>query len=200
MQRTEQKQQTRQRVISAARNLFSEQGLAKTRTADIADRAGLSHGGVFVHFRTRDELLAEVVADIGRSITDRLHALIRDEADIAAILQAHLDCLQEHESSYVSFLRESRLLPRDVLRTWVGIQSAISVHMAGPAEAAMKSGSIRSMPVHLLFNTWIGLVHHYLMNRELFAPKGSVLKRHGDELLAHFLTMISKERLQGEKK
>jgi len=193
MQRSEQKQQTRQRVIGAARNLFAEHGLAKTRTADIADRAGLSHGGVFVHFPTRDELLAEVVSDIGRSITDRLHALIKEDADVAEILQAHLDCLQEHESSYVSFLQESRLLPRDVLRTWVGIQSAISVHIADPAEREMQNGSIRSMPIHLLYNTWIGLVHHYLMNRKLFAPKGSVLKRHGDELLAHFLSMISAE-------
>lgn len=191
MQRIEQKQQTRQRVVDAARHLFAEQGLAKTRTADIAQRAGISHGGVFVHFRSRDDLLAEVVTEIGRAITDRLHALIQDDADLATVLRAHLDCLQEYESSYVSFLRESRLLPRDILRSWVGVQSAISVHMAGPSEEAMNNASIRRMPIHLLFNTWIGLIHHYLMNRELFAPKGSVLKRHGDELHTHFLTLIS---------
>jgi hypothetical protein len=48
------------------------------------------------------------------------------------------------------------------------------------------------MPLHLLFNTWIGLIHHYLMNRELFAPGASVVERHGRELLDHFMYLISK--------
>lgn len=177
--------------MDAALYLFAEQGLAKTRTADIASRAGLSHGGVFVHFRSRDELLAGVVDEIGHTITNRLYGLIEANADLADVLRAHLECLAEHESSYAVFLQESRLLPRNVLRSWVATQSAISVHMTEPAEAAMAAGEIREMPMHLLFNTWIGLVHHYLMNRELFAPSDSVLQRHGDELVMHFQMLIS---------
>ena len=50
MLRSEQKQQTRQRVVDAATYLFAEKGLARTRTADIAKRAGLSHGGIFCAF------------------------------------------------------------------------------------------------------------------------------------------------------
>jgi len=91
MSRIEQKQQTRQRVVDAARCLFAERGLAETRTADIASRAGLSHGGIFVHFQTRDDLLAEVVTDIGRAITDRLHSLIAANADLRDVLFAHLE-------------------------------------------------------------------------------------------------------------
>ena len=194
MQRIEQKRRTRQRVVDAATHLFSVRGLARTRTADIANQAGLSHGGVFVHFPSRDELLAEVVSEIGQAITGRLHALIIDDAELVQVLRAHLDCLIEHEPSYAAFLRESRLLPRNVLRTWVGIQSAISIHLEVPAQEAMAAKRIHEMPLHLLFNTWIGLIHHYLMNRELFAPGASVLERRGDELLAHFLSMISLNR------
>ena len=193
MQRDQQKQQTRQNVVDAASFLFAERGLAKTRTADIAKHAGISHGAVFVHFRTREALLAEVVLAIGRSITDRLHALILENADLETVLRAHLNCLQEHESSYASFLRESRLLPRDTLRSWVGVQSAISVHMSQPATKAMQMGLIREMPLHLVFNTWIGLVHHYLMNRELFAPGKSVIKKHANELIDHFIGLLRRE-------
>ncbi len=191
MTRLIQKQQTRQRVISAATYLISKQGLAAMRTADVAERAGLSHGGIFVHFPTREKLLTEVVSQIGCKITDKLHALISNDAALQQVLEAHIQCLSEHEASYTTFLRESRLLPRDVLRTWVGIQSAISVHMATPAELAMQQSQIRQMPIHLLFNTWVGLVHHYLMNRDLFAPRSSVLKRHGKELIEHFMSLIT---------
>ena len=191
MSRSEQKLQTRQRVIDAANYLFAEQGLARTRTADIARRAGLSHGGMFVHFSSRDELLAEVVADIGRRITDRLHAAISDNADLEEVLRAHLQCLSECEPSYATFLRESRHLPEATLRSRIGVQSAISFHLNESAERAMQAGQIRRMPKHMLFNTWIGLVHHYLMNRELFAPNSSVLRERGEELVTHFLSLLS---------
>jgi hypothetical protein len=48
------------------------------------------------------------------------------------------------------------------------------------------------MPLHLLFNTWIGLVNHYLVNRELFAPGASVIERRGAELLDHFMNLIGR--------
>lgn len=177
-------------MIDAATFLFAEQGLAGTRTADIAQRAGLSHGGMFVHFKSRDQLLAEVVAEIGRKITDRLHAAISDDAGLDEVLHAHLRCLSGFESAYTTFLRESRLLPEETLRTRIGVQSAISHHLNESAERAMEAGLIRRMPKHMLFNTWIGLVHHYLMNRELFAPNSSVLIEREDELVAHFLSLI----------
>ena len=191
--RITQKLQSRQRVLTAAQSLFAERGLAKTRTADIASKAGLSHGGMFVHFKSREDLLAEVVSEIGRTITDRLHALITADADVKKTLRVHLQCLAENERAYSVFLRESSLLPKDTLLSWVGVQSAISVHLSQPINKAIADGRIRDMPMHLIFNTWIGLVHHYLMNRELFAPQGSVLKRHGEEIVNHFLSLIETE-------
>ena len=43
----------------------------------------------------------------------------------------------------------------------------------------------------LLFNTWLGLVNHYLVNRDLFADPGeSVIARRGESLLDHFMALI----------
>ena len=58
------------------------------------------------------------------------------------------------------------------------------------AERAMHKGAIRRLPKHMLFNSWIGLVHHYLVNRELFAPHGLVLKERGEELVTHFMALV----------
>ncbi len=200
MTRAAQKQHTRQRVIDAATHLFATQGLASTKTVDIAKHAGLSHGGVFVHFKSRDALLSEVVSSIGREITDRLHATLQDQAELPMVLRTHLNCLELHETAYAAFLRESRLLPKEVLSAWIGVQSAISNYLQAPARVAIERGLIHDMPMHLLFNTWIGLVHHYLMNRELFDPDGSVLLRHGDQLIAHFISLIAVDRKYSSRK
>lgn len=161
-----------------------------TKTADIAREAGLSHGGIFVHFSTKDRLLGEVVSQIGRDLTDRIHAMITTESDFRRVLEVHLACLARHEPTYTTFLRESRLLPRDVLRRWVGIQSAICEHLASVARRAMDAGELRRLPLHLVFNTWTGLVHHYLMNRELFSPHAPVLETRGAELIDYFTELL----------
>lgn len=54
----------------------------------------------------------------------------------------------------------------------------------------MREGLIKEMPMHLLFNTWMGLVHYYLENGELFAPEGNVLGRYGETLIGFYLKMI----------
>jgi len=50
---------------------------------------------------------------------------------------------------------------------------------------------VRPMPRHLLFNTWIGLVHHYLANRDLFTDGPSVIAAKKEELVNHFLALVS---------
>jgi len=47
------------------------------------------------------------------------------------------------------------------------------------------------VPMHLLFNTWIGLVHHYVCNRDLFAPGESVIARRGSVLLDHYMGLLA---------
>ena len=166
------------------------QGLAKTRTADVAQKAGLSHGGIFVHFKTRDDLLTEAVNETARRLTARLHTLVTEDASLADVLHAHLAALSECEPEYSSFLRESRLLPEDTLRPRMNVLSVVSHYLNERADRAMQAGLVRPIPKHLLFNTWIGLVHHYLVNRELFTPGGSVLEERGEELVSCFMSLI----------
>ncbi|MFJ9588082.1 TetR/AcrR family transcriptional regulator [Streptomyces acidicola] len=49
-------------IVQAARDSFAENGYAKASLRDIAERAGITHAGLLHHFRNKDELLAEVLA------------------------------------------------------------------------------------------------------------------------------------------
>ncbi|GHB59758.1 TetR family transcriptional regulator [Streptomyces umbrinus] len=50
-------------IVRAARDSFAESGYAKASLRDIAERAGITHAGLLHHFRNKDELLAEVLAE-----------------------------------------------------------------------------------------------------------------------------------------
>ena len=188
--RVERKQQTRSQLIETALEVMAERGINATRTVDVAVRAGVAHGTVFLHFPTREDLVVAVVDRHVEAVAARLHELAGDGVAVDDVLSAHLAGLREHEAFYSRLVMEGPLLPPLARATLLGIQSAISAHLAQAAERAMAAGVVREMPVHLLFNTWLGLVHHYLSNRELFAPGESVLERWGPTLLDHYLGLL----------
>jgi len=193
-QRVRQKERTRAALIAAAMGELARAGLAEARTADIAGAAGVSHGTVFAHFPTRDELLAAVIEEFGTRVARRLHELVEEGTGVAGVLEAHLAGLVEFEPFYARLVTNPTTLPSAARAAMVAIQSAISFHLSQAAEREMADGKIRRMPLHLLFNTWLGLVHYYVANGELFAPGRSVLREHGIELKNHFLALIAREQ------
>ncbi|MDU4695429.1 MAG: TetR/AcrR family transcriptional regulator [Paenibacillus sp.] len=190
-QRQQQKERTRQRLIDTALSLYAREGLLATRTADVAREAGVSHGTIFAHFATQEALLNAVIETFGTQTAGRLHELASQGSSLREVLQAHLAGLREGESFYSRLVRESRMLPNESRQMLVAIQSVVSHHLCAAAEREMKEGMIRPQPLHLLFNTWIGLLHYYLANDDLFAPEGSVLERYGEELLEHYLSLLA---------
>lgn len=196
-QRQKKKLETRKLLIDTALDEFAKAGLINTRTSDIAAAANVSHGTVFAHFPTREILLNEVIEEFGIGITSRLHELVNINSGMKEVLRAHLKGIRENEIFYTRLVSEGHLLNESARNSWIMIQSSISFHIIQVAEKEIKAGTIRDMPVNMLFNTWVGLIHYYLVNRDLFAPGESVLERHSNGLVEHYMNLISIKK--GEK-
>jgi AcrR family transcriptional regulator len=71
----------RDRIVATAAEVLRERGLADTRIADVAERAGMSAGHVMYYFSSKDELLLEAV----RAAEDRFYdEVVEDLASIAS--------------------------------------------------------------------------------------------------------------------
>jgi TetR/AcrR family transcriptional repressor of nem operon len=58
-----QKEKTHKRIVSIASKRFREKGLAGFGIAELMKEAGLTVGGFYKHFDSRDELVAEALSD-----------------------------------------------------------------------------------------------------------------------------------------
>ena len=56
------KPNTRQEIVAKADLLFYQRGFENTSFADIADAVGISRGNFYYHFKTKDDILTEVIA------------------------------------------------------------------------------------------------------------------------------------------
>jgi AcrR family transcriptional regulator len=77
MTREEQKLATRSKVLAAARKLFAERGYEGATVRMIAREAGISDGGVFTTFDSKEDMLFEIAAER----YDALARAIMAEAD-----------------------------------------------------------------------------------------------------------------------
>ena len=70
--------QTRTALVDATIAALAEVGFSQTSARAVADRAGVAAGGVFYHFRSMDELLAEVFS----ACLDRRIGRLRTAVDV----------------------------------------------------------------------------------------------------------------------
>jgi AcrR family transcriptional regulator len=188
--RREQKVMTRDRLVNAGMTLFARKGVVNTTTADIARSVRMSHGVVFLHFPTRDDLVIAVIDEFGRRLAAEFRRAFEQDLGLRAVLQAHLRVLAELEPFYARLVTEAPMLPPKVRSTLMMLHAAVSREMFMALERERNAGCARKIDRPLLFNSWIGLVHHYLVNRDVFATGDSVIAEHGETLVNHFMMLV----------
>jgi len=75
---TGHKAQTRTRIVAAAARAFRERGVESVAIADVMRAAGLTHGGFYAHFRSKDALVAEATAS---GLVDSRREFVSDAAE-----------------------------------------------------------------------------------------------------------------------
>lgn len=73
---TSRKQLTHDRILDTAAAVLREDGFSGVGVADIMKRAGLTHGGFYAHFASRDALLAEALQRAGEDSALRMEKAI----------------------------------------------------------------------------------------------------------------------------
>jgi len=87
---TDRKQETRERVLRAAGAALRQHGPDGIGIADIMRQAGLTHGGFYAHFKSKDDLVAQTLAHVFGRMTARAARLEQGLAPAAA-LAAQID-------------------------------------------------------------------------------------------------------------
>jgi len=78
-----------EQIIQAAFQLFGERGLANTRLQDIAERAGVSKGTIYLYFPNKEELFREMIRQTAVAAIERAEQSM-PEGTPSAVLLAYM--------------------------------------------------------------------------------------------------------------
>ena len=86
----EHKQATRQRILETAGHRFKQDGIDGSGVATLMADAGLTNGAFYAHFTSKDDLVANVVADQLSAQADTFRALPPGRAGLEEFLREYL--------------------------------------------------------------------------------------------------------------
>ena len=84
---------TRQRILSAASDLFARQGFSRVAMRAVADGAGVTKPALYYHFRDKEALFEECLADFNVELAATMHAAARREGGMASRVRAMAEAL-----------------------------------------------------------------------------------------------------------
>jgi AcrR family transcriptional regulator len=87
------KEITHTRIVQTAARAIRRSGYDGTGVADIMKEAGLTHGGFYAHFASRDAMLAEAADQAGAetiAIAERIFAEVPEDQALQALMNVYL--------------------------------------------------------------------------------------------------------------
>jgi AcrR family transcriptional regulator len=149
---------TRQRLVTAARELFGTRGYAGVGTEEIVRAAGVTRGALYHQFRDKADLFAAVAEQVEAEIAERIAAGAGAAADPVEALRAgawlFLDACAEPEVERIILLDAPAVLGWQAWRDLAGRYGLGLVQLT--LQSAIDVGAIVPLPVVPLAHVLIG--------------------------------------------
>jgi AcrR family transcriptional regulator len=103
LSRAEQARRTREGIVATALRLFAERGYAGTSLQQIADEMGLTKAAVYYHYRTKSDILREIVVPSFEAmavVVERAAAASSRSERLSIVVTGVVDSLIAHRGQH----------------------------------------------------------------------------------------------------
>ena len=183
-------------VLDAALELFIEQGFAQTRVDDIAKRAGISKGAVYLYFESKEKILEALVRRAIVPIANNALDVVRDfEGDPRPVITMVMKMLGGRFADPKVFaipkliLREVLSFPELAVMYRHEVLDRVIPAVEAMIARGIDQGYFRAVDPHLTIRSIIGPLLLHVIMAEVFdiMPEGGL---HFDKLIDNHLTIL----------
>jgi TetR/AcrR family transcriptional repressor of nem operon len=83
--KSDHKAQTRGKILAAAAEAFRARGAGGVGLAEVMGEAGLTHGGFYAHFKSKDELIAAALKTVNDARVARFNEVASERAPVSGL-------------------------------------------------------------------------------------------------------------------
>lgn len=164
-------EETRHRILSAARAIYADKGSRGTTTREVADRADVNEATLFRHFGTKGQLLTEMLEYFGPSkdvpaLLEEVRAIDSLEGQLVCLGLGVVESLRQREDLIKVTMAEEVANPNGLTCTWRGVSKA-HAEISSFLSEKVKRGDLRGDP-NSLTRLLMSLFFAYVMSRKIW--------------------------------
>jgi TetR/AcrR family fatty acid metabolism transcriptional regulator len=170
----------RRRILDAAVRVFARKGYFSARVSDIAKKAGVADGTIYLYFRSKEDLLGrlfdEVMSEHLVLAREAVRALPSAPERLRAIAERHLTVLGENRELAAVFqveLRQSTRFMERFTASWLRDYFALldEVIEAGQRDGSLRADVSRTLAAKMLFGALDETVTSWLLSEKRYPLK-----------------------------
>lgn len=154
LSRKESQEETRQRLITSAVELFARNGVTATSLNAVAEHAGYSRGAVHGNFTDKNELAAAVVqsivADLGPTLTEVLASKQSSRGRLAAYITRYLDYCRRNPAKAGAIIAVSAHISRSDTGHYGEAAEASAGDLVALFNEGQRRGEMRAFDTHIM--------------------------------------------------
>ncbi len=149
--RTANKTTTRRAILTVAEQLFSTKGFAETRAEEIAKKAGVAVGTIYLHFKDKEGLLNEILLEATEELRLKIAKVYQTsphdtQSLVRAQVETIVDYVEEHKK-IAGFVLNAVLGGHPVGRSM--LERAVGQVETSIRQAQLQGGCLEDVDPHL---------------------------------------------------
>merc|ERR1711879_351496 len=170
-------EQRKRLLLEHAVDVFAKRGIGRGGHTDIATLGGVSVATAFNYFKTREDLVAEVLKEVATTLTNQLHNTLNDHDDAQTGIRVschQLLELAEAKPSYIKvWLEWTASVREETLTSHMELDKALTELLAEHIRTGIEQGKI-STEVNADVNAFWLLGRIREVSKQRFFPSPSI--------------------------
>ncbi len=191
----------RNQIVAAATELFASQGFYKTTISEIAKKAGVSHGLVYLYVREKEDVLLLVLQQVVNAYAEEIPKAMEGIADpldrLVRAIEAYCRVVDKHRAPTVLAYRSTKSLTPDRRELIQRRETETNNFITEAIRVCMEAGLIRKLNVDVLTYQIVLVAHGWALKSWYFKSRIGLEDYIADSLdivLAGILTPAGKRR------
>lgn len=188
------KQDTRNRILEAALEIFAEKGYYNANVDDIVSASNTSKGGFYFHFPSKQNLFITLIDEMGKILVGKIQEEslkgTTSEEKAKLVLRKGLHIFSKYRGLAKFLLIESFVSGKEFEKERMKIYHSLEEIIKSILDDAKENGEIeKTIDTERVSSLWVGAISH-LMIKSLVANDQSDLTREAEEIERYLFKMV----------
>jgi len=169
-------EKTKELILKSSEKLFGKKGYSNTHISEIAKASKVGIGTIYLYFKTKKDILLEVVHFINKSLRDYINIYIKDYTDRRDIENAGFQAfffLFKNMGFRYRIVRESEFVDRE---TGIWYYKRLAIAYTKRLTEGIERGIISDINPEILSYSLMGIGHTIGMKEFVFKKNGEIDK------------------------